>query len=118
MSDVGESERTSGLAEKGFDYSYIESGNVRQFGDGDGRAIHPVPGRHRPINRRGRLPDRQAVNGALRLIDEIGDVRASSPARITRHEMHTQLFGAVVEDDRLPDISRITRGQILGAVDT
>src|SRR5262249_39372625 len=118
MSDVGEEERTSWLAKKGFDYSYIEIGNVRPFGDGDGRAIHPVPSRHRPINRRGRLRDRQAINRALSLIDDVGDVRASSPARITGHEMHAQLFGAVIEEDRLPDLTRITRGKIIDLADT
>src|SRR5262245_5706789 len=118
MSDVGEEERPSGLAEKGFDYSYIESGNVRRFGDGDGRAIHRVPGRHRPINRRGRLPDSQAVNRALGLIDDVGDVRAPSPARITWHEIHAQLFGAVVEKNRLPDLLRIIHGKKLGSFKT
>src|SRR5262249_51811927 len=118
MSDVGEEERPSSLAEKGFDYSYIESGNVRQFGDGDGRAIHPVPGRHRPINRRGRLPDSQAVNRALSLIDDVGDVRATASARIARHEMRAQLFDAVIEEDRLPNVRSIIRGKIIDLAET
>src|SRR5262245_7524762 len=113
MSDVGEEERPPGLAEKRFDYSYIKSGNVRQFGDWDGRAILPVPCRHRPINRRGRLRDRQAVNRALSLIDEVGDVRATASARIARHEMCAQLFGAVIEKDRLPDLPCIIRSDVL-----
>src|SRR5262245_9324060 len=113
MGDVGEEERPSGLAKKSFNYSYIESGNVTQLGNGDSRAIHSIPGSHRAINRRSRLRDRQAVNRAFGLIDEVGDVRAPASARIARHEMRAQLFGAVIEEDSLPDIIRFIRGDVL-----